>query len=72
MRKSIIIVLSILFLIISSNVTMAQNSDGSGNTNIAIATGGNATANVDNNANAGPISIEIGKNNRKKHGYGRK
>jgi len=51
---------------------MAQNSDGSGNTNIAIATGGNATANVDNNANAGPISIEIGKNNRKKHGYGRK
>ena len=70
MRKSIVIVLSILFLIISSNVTNAQN--GSGNTNIAIATGGNATANVDNNANAGPISIEIGKNNRKKHSYGRK
>jgi hypothetical protein len=78
----LMIILSVLFLIVSNDLLLkAINgqsfSDGSGDTNIAIAQGGNAAVSVNNTAHISNISISIEtdsrshskSNNRRRHGY---
>ena len=75
----LMIILSVLFLIVSNDllVKMINGQSGSGDTNIAIAQGGNAAVSVNNTAHISNISISIETDSRshskssyhRRHGY---